>query len=283
MRYRIDLRARLVADLSGPPQLVLEPDPGRYTWRRLGERLVLVDTIDGLTFPADRVTETLAGSVPAVFCEPLEAPAPVWVLARRQAVGRLLDAPPPLPRPDGPGAGTLKVFLVAALLGSDETPPAATAVALHEWAQVVRAASGRVLQVDADRLVAGFGPHGGVRPSALAVDCALLMRSVLRQGINPVLEARGWPTLDARIALVGSNGDHPIGPHGMVEDSLHVLSDMLLQARPGEVLVGTGAADLRAGVPYPLTPAFLGRGWSYRRPDGDVYRVYRLTSANGVR
>lgn len=303
--YRFDLQTRVV-DVDPEAGLVrydVRPDPGRYEWRDHDGERVLYDRFDDVSFPRELVMDMLERAMrmtpgPALGVIPDVA---AYVTSRRPVIAAAL-------RGEGVG-GTLVdlseaqlrafktdelafVILSVDIKGStrlqtstDRQTFATTITALlTEIAELVALFHGHVLKYTGDGLIAYFAPPTFIIKNDAALDCALCVRRLVYDAINPELESAGLPPIDIRLGLDG--GEAAIVVLGSDKTKRHadLIGDVVSLACKIESRAGTGEIFLGETVHRNLhfswrelcAPVDLPADWTYSVGDGEPYPLFRL-------
>lgn len=306
-RFRMDavILAAEFDDTTQTATFALIPDPKRYERRVIRGTEGWYDRFDH-TFMPEAVFRDMVAQMPGspiYWQRPRIENSFVYARERRAEFARRLTEPD-APRPAidqgaqvleavGPreyGFAILIVDLVGSTTLSQELAAGeyarVIAAVVSELSEVVPSFLGHVLKYTGDGLIAFFPEPSFNRMNDMAIDCALTMRALMVETINPALAAEGWAALDVRIGL--ESGDAFITVIGTPESKLQhdIIGEIVnlaakIQAigKPGDILVGGSMdrslhTDWRIHLePYPPDP-----NWSYQRRDGSPYPVYRVVA-----
>ena len=116
----------------------------------------------------------------------------------------------------------------------------------QEMASVVAAYGGLVLKFVGDAVIGYFlAAKNSLLAADRAVSCAKSMLTVIREGINPILEQYYYPELQVRIGI--DHGENIVVKYGMGKDGSHVdligrsmnmAAKIQSMAKPNQILVG---------------------------------------------
>lgn len=222
VRFRFDFAFELISmdEDTGTVTFVAKPDPRRYERRTVGGKTWLYDKFDNLLFPQD-VVEKFAEGIKGhpINYEPQRVgDAAAYVRSRRPLIESFLKGRQPPPTFTdlsdeflrGLEADKLEfVILCLDLVGSTKlatslSPDEYSRVIqtlLFEIAEVVPLFNGHVLKYTGDGIIAYFPAPSFITKNDLALDCALTLRRLIHDGLNPVLLANGYESIDCRIGL----------------------------------------------------------------------------------
>ncbi len=159
----------------------------------------------------------------------------------------------------------------------------------QEMASVIRQHHGYVLKFVGDAVIGYFiAEQNGLLANDYATNCAKSMVSVIRDGINPVLNQYDYPELRAKIGVdFGQNivvryGADPKYSHvDLMGPAMNIAAKIQGMAHPNQILIGSDVYER-------LHPTFQNQferivwrndEWRYRsRLTGDIYQVYGFKS-----
>jgi class 3 adenylate cyclase len=116
------------------------------------------------------------------------------------------------------------------------------------------------------------------------VDCALCIRRLIADALNPELKQRGLPRLDIRVGLdAGEAAVRVLGSpttkrHAdIIGDVVSLACNIESAAERNEVLLGdTVERNLHVTWRQQCEPAQVPEDWALKGPDGEPYRLHRL-------
>ena len=184
------------------------------------------------------------------------------------------------------------VILVVDIVGSttlsqtvgNRTYARVIATVLHELSLTIPAFHGHVLKYTGDGLIAYFPEPSFITKNDLGLDCALTLRLLVYEAINPALEARGLPSLGIRIgldsgeAIVVTMGHPATKQHkDVIGATVSLAAKIQALAKPGAILVGqTVDRNLHIQWRENLQEVGLADDWKYLDVEGNPYRVLRV-------
>jgi class 3 adenylate cyclase len=143
---------------------------------------------------------------------------------------------------------------------------------------------GHVLKYTGDGLIAYFPEPSFITKNDLAIDCALTVKRLVYDGLNPILESEGYPRLDIRIGL--DSGEAVIITVGSQKTKRHkdiigtvvsIAAKIQSLGRPGDILLGdVTERNLHTMWREICEEVELGEGWPYKTKDGKPYKVHRV-------
>jgi adenylate cyclase len=308
-RGRMDFRVRAVQTTGEQVVFEVVPDPRRYEWieDEDGERW-LFDRFNYCRIPPEMVERMASELVGGILAGGTKGPdrqliedADAYVKERVPLIERQLDGELP-DEPDvdtseevlrsllGKEVGT--AFLVIDIAGStvlaDRVAPAEferlIGTALFELSAVVPLFHGHVLKYTGDGLIAYFAQSTFIRANDFAFDCALTMRKVVYDGLNPSFTKRGLPAIDVRMGL-DSGGAHTIlvgSPRtkrqpDIISRTISVAAKLQALAGRGGIYVGAMLAEnLHVSWRMMCEPVELPPNWDYTDSAGRPYRAFRV-------
>lgn len=281
----------------------LAPDPRRY--RRVDEddRHGWYDPIESMFLTDELLKNTAPQMVglPFYFQQQQIGNAEEYVKARSAEIEAQLDGEPP--------AGELRdasqeflssldvralrfAFLSIDVVGSTslasrlsgEVYGRIISTLLGELSLLVPAFHGHVLKYTGDGLIAYFPEPAFITKNDLALDCALVMRMLVHDALNPALLQRDLPPIEVRVgvdsgkALVVTMGSELTKREtDLLGLTLSLAAKVQSLAKPGEVLVGqTSDENLHIAWREQLEEIGLPDDWKYTNWEGGLYRVYRF-------
>ena len=155
----------------------------------------------------------------------------------------------------------------------------------QEMASVIRQHHGYVLKFVGDAVIGYFiAKRSGLLANDHAATCAMSMISVIRDGINPILDQYDYPDLKVKIGVdFGQNivvrygADAKHSQVDLMGPAMNIAAKIQGMAHPNQILIGNDVYER-------LHPTFQNRfrqivwrndEWKYRsRITGDIYKVY---------
>ena len=188
------------------------------------------------------------------------------------------------------------VVMYVDLVGSTqmalETPPEKVAIIMSSFAQemayVIKQYNGYVLKFVGDAVIGYFVTEANQLLTAdNAVNCARSMISVIRDGINPILDQYDYPELKAKIGIdrgqsivVRYGSDAKMSHVDLIGPVMNIAAKIQNKAAANHILIGSDVYDKL----HPETKSMCnlmewGRDeWSYRsRKSGGIYSVYEVS------
>jgi len=304
-RFRFDFIQEVISidEKSRKILLKLEPDPRRYEWKVINGKRELYDKFDNVYFTEEFVFDSykqLEG-MPIYFERPDIENAKEYIESRRSHISAMLEGDRSKPTFKDKSEEFLEslteyklAFVIISLdiVGSTklatETDSRIYAriitTILYELSEIIPKFRGHVLKYTGDGLIAYFPEPSFIRKNDLAIDCALTLRGLVYDGLNPILRKKGYPTLDIRIGL--DSGEAYIEIIGSPETKQHkdiigkvvsLAAKIQAQAKPGEIYLGDiTERNLHISWRQICEPVDLKEDWSYKDSEGNPYKIHRL-------
>jgi len=306
VRFRIDFvfEVRSLDDEKRIVTFLAKPNPRRYEWRSEGGKNYLYDKFDKLLFPEDIIARLAEDSIgqPIYYQPPKIGDAAEYVQSRRPMILSFLkgeQSPPTFADPSDEFLGSLEtdklefVILSLDLVGSTKlatTVPASEysrliQTALFEISDVVPLFHGHVLKYTGDGIIAYFPAPSFITKNDLALDCALTLRRLVQDGLNPVLVETGHEPINVRIGLdsgeaaVVAIGSPTTKQHKDIIGAVISLACKIQSHAPvgGIALGDVTVRNLHTGWRTICCEMDMGQGWKYADPEtGEPYRVHRI-------
>jgi adenylate cyclase len=156
---------------------------------------------------------------------------------------------------------------------------------LNEMGRVVPIFQGHVLKYVGDGLVAYFPEPSFLLANDLAVDCALTMRRLVVDALNPAFSSHALPTIAVRIGV--DSGDAPVATIGssntrrqsdIIGATVNRAAKTQGFAAPNSVYVGEALVTLlHTDWRRRLSKVPLGPEWMVTDTDGKPYPVFQLS------
>jgi|SRR6266850_945564 len=306
VRFRIDFVFEVIStdDESRTVRFIARPDPRRYEWRtEKGERY-LYDKFDDLRFPEDilkKFAEDLKGH--PINYEPQKiGDAVAYVRSRRPLILSFLkgdQSPPTFADPSDDFLASLEtdklefVILSLDLVGSTKLATSVPVAdysrliqtALFEISEIVPLFHGHVLKYTGDGIIAYFPAPSFITKNDLALDCALTLRRLVQDGLNPVLVETGYQPISARIGLdsgeaaVVAIGSPTTKQHRDIIGAVISLACKIQSRAPvgGIALGDVTERNLHTSWRTICCEMDMGSDWKYVDPEtGERYRVHKV-------
>ncbi|MCD6222302.1 MAG: adenylate/guanylate cyclase domain-containing protein [Thermoplasmata archaeon] len=155
---------------------------------------------------------------------------------------------------------------------------------LYEISEIVPKFHGHVLKYTGDGLIAYFPEPSFITKNDLAIDCALTIRRLLYNGLNPILKENGYPCIDIRIGL--DSGEAYVVTIGSPKTKQHkdIIGSVVSLAakiqglgKPGDILLGdTTVRNLHVMWRQVCEEIGLGENWTYKDGEGKPYKVHKV-------
>jgi len=286
---------------AGTVEYHIYPDPRRYEWRTGDGGRHLFDRYDRTVIGEEVVMEMLGE---AVKIKPLSQPqtlgdAAAYVASRSDAIRKRLTTDEPQIGPADPASAALEGLIgdrheyVALVVDIKDSTKLARSVELDVLARMVAVVSdelslllpsfyGHVLKYTGDGLIAFFPAPNFIRMNDHAVDCALTMRRLVYEGLNPAFDGWGFPTIEIRIGIEGGEGVASMLGNVATKRSVDLVGDFIsiaakLQALapPGGVYVGyITERNLHIGWRHQLARVQTPASWPFKDETGNPYAVF---------
>ncbi|MFH1767084.1 MAG: adenylate/guanylate cyclase domain-containing protein [Patescibacteria group bacterium] len=283
--------------------VILEPDPRRYEWKEIEGKCYLYDKFDNIYFPEQVYFESFKQIIgkPIYFQPQKIDDAEAYIKSRQPLIVDMLEGCEHSPTFKDKSEEFLQslamnklsfVIISLDIVGSTKLATAADSktyarlisTVLYELSGIIPKFHGHVLKYTGDGMIAYFPEPSFITKNDLAIDCALTLRGLVYKALNPILEERGFPTIDIRIGL--DAGEAYVETIGSPETKQHkdiigavvsLAAKIQAQAKPGEIYLGdTTERNLHTMWREICEPADLGRDWDYRNSDGNIYKVHRV-------
>lgn len=307
-RFRLDFAVKVLSsdEASGTFELALIPDPRRYEWQVMDGKQYLYDKLDHLMIPQEVFAEYAKGleGLP-IYHEPqMVGDAAAYIEGRKQAIRDMLNGVQPAPSfedkseeflqglaSDKLEFAALSIDIVGSTKLATTTDPEIYArvvsTILYELSGLIPKFRGHVLKYTGDGLLAYFPAPSFNIKNDLATDCALTLRCLVTDGLNPVFAEFGRPMINVRIGI--DAGEAYVQTIGSPESKQHkdiigsvvsLAAKIQAKAPPGEIFVGeTAERSLHVAWREQCVPVEPGDDWPYKTAGGNPYKVFRLTGA----
>lgn len=304
-RFRMDFVQEIVSidEENGEYVARIMPDPHRYEWQdRDGERY-LYDKFDDLYYPEQVVKDTIQQSIGKdIYFQPREIEdLNTYIDSRRQPFTNTLKGATTPPTFEDKSEAFLQgleenrlgfAILSLDMVGSTKlatstdakTYASTIAAMLSELSEVVPLFHGHILKYTGDGFIAYFPEPSFITKNDLAIECALALRRIVYEVVNPVLQEHDMPTVDVRIGL--DSGQAHVVVMGSAATKQHkdiigavvnLAAKIQSKAQPGGIYLGEiMERNIHTGWRQHCQVADVGEGWAYKKPDGDTYKVFHL-------
>ena len=315
MHFRIDFALEIISVDEDERTFTfrLIPHPRRYEWKEIDGKRYLYDKLDDVLFPEkvffDGVKQ-MEGQ--PIYCQPREIDnAEQYVESRIPHIrARLRGDEEPATLEDKSeaflesladdklGFVIMSVDIVGSTKLSTELDPKKYArlisTTLYEISEIIPKFHGHVLKYTGDGLIAYFPEPSFITKNDLAIDCALTIRRIVYNGLNPVFENEGYPSIKIRIGL--DSGEAHVITIGSPQTKQHkdVIGAVVSLAtkiqslgNPGDILLGdVTERNLHTTWREICEEIKLRENWMYKGEDEKPYKVHKIkfgyipTSAN---
>lgn len=220
--FRMDFVTKILSfdEKSGEFTCILEPDPRRYEWKEIDGKRYLYDKFDNCYFSEQIYFESFkqfAGK-PGYFQPPKIDNSTTYIKSRLPFITNMLMGLIDLPTFKDKSEEFLQslstdklkfVILSLDIVGSTKlatdtdrkTYAKLISTVLFELSEVVPKFHGHVLKYTGDGLIAYFPEPSFILKNDLAIDCALTLRELIYDALNPVFANHDFPTIDIRIGI----------------------------------------------------------------------------------
>jgi class 3 adenylate cyclase len=156
----------------------------------------------------------------------------------------------------------------------------------YEMSSVVQSHKGYVLKYVGDAVIAFFpSSYNKILACDMAVQCANSMITVIKNGINPILNQYDYPELNVKVGI--DEGENVVVQYGHDRSSLidilgycmNIASKITSLTKPNKISVGEDVYEmLHPSIKSKFKEMPLGKEeWRYTdRETGRLYRVYTL-------
>lgn len=315
MRFRMDFVLEVISVGEDKRTITfrLIPNPRRYEWKEMDGKRYLYDKLDELLFPEkvffdlekqmagqpiyfqpqkiDNAEQYIKSRIPLIQVRLRGDEKPATLEDKSEAfLESLAD--------DELGFVIMSVDIVGSTKLSTELEPKKYArlisTTLYEMSEIIPKFHGHVLKYTGDGLIAYFPEPSFITKNDLAIDCALTIRRLVYNGLNPVFKDEGYPGIDIRIGL--DSGEAYVITIGSPKTKQHkdiIGAVVSLAAKiqslgdPGDILLGdVTERNLHTMWREICEEIKLREDWMYKGENGKPYKVHKIkfgyvsTSAN---
>lgn len=155
----------------------------------------------------------------------------------------------------------------------------------REMASIVNNYHGYVLKYTGDGLIAYFPEPNFIGMNDLAVDCAIGMKLLLRDGINKVLRKKRLPKLKLRVGI--DSGEAMIVDMGyelnkqhkdLISETMNLSAKIQSLASENGIAVGDSTARNLHVTRRKFFAKTIPKEWKYTTKTGEVYPVHMFGS-----
>lgn len=307
-RFRFDYNQKIISfdQETGKITGTIYPNPDRYRWIDKDGKRLLKDTFDNLLFPEELVYQMLEAALMSIPNDPqphlLQGNAFQYYEERFPIVYDLFISKSfPINLSD-----KSEVFLESLtndklnfviisidIVGSThlstllnpEDYSFVISLILYELSDLIPKFHGHVLKYTGDGLIAYFPEPSFITKNDLAIDCALTLRGLVYNVINPILQINEYPQINIRIGL--DAGEAYVKVIGSPETKQHkdiigcvvsISAKIQAKAEAGKIYMGeTVERNLHTNwrkfcTPVKIEPEL----WNYKGIDGNIYKIYEI-------
>lgn len=302
-RLRLDVKFESIVDpKTGEKGVAIVLDPARYRVVEDGDEPMVIDELDHFAIPlreVQRMIDEAFSRMPTGQGQRL-GNAREYIQRRREEIKKRLADQTTQPHefvdrseeflaqlPDGVhGFAVLSVDLVGSTKLSNALDAVTNArvvgVVLEEIAAVAPYFHAHILKFTGDGVLAYIPPPSFLTANDNAIDCALTIRGLIRDAVNPTFAELSYPALDVRIGIESGSAVAMTVGHAsskrqrdLIGQTLNLACKIQASGKPGEVRIGQVAYQnmhtmWKRGCERAPTPA----GWAYTLADGGEYPLY---------
>jgi class 3 adenylate cyclase len=308
---RIDFKLRIISldEKSRTFTVILEPDPRRYEWIEDEKGKYLYDKFDNIYIPEEvykKLPEQVKG-MPIYFQRQKIDESESYINSRFPLIVNMLkgkESTPTFKDKSNEFLQSLSVdklsFAIISLdivkstkLATEINPNTYTrliSVVLFELSEIIPKFYGHVLKYTGDGLIAYFPEPSFIRKCDFAIDCALTLHGLVYKALNPIFREHNFPNIDIRIGLEA--GEAYIKIIGSPETKQHkdIIGEVVnlavkiqAQSNPKEIYIGEIIEkNLHTMWREICEPVKLKENWNYKRPDGKIYKIYKIKLKNDI-
>ena len=302
-RLRLDIETEIVKDeVTGHKSLLVRFDPARYEIKESENKQFLYDKFDNWRMSVELVYKMIAEGLsrqPTGKGQYL-GNAREYIADRRAKIAQILKGTHSQPYqsvdyseeflkslPDGVrGFAILSLDIVGSTKLSNSIAPEANARAisliLSELARIAPFFHAKILKFTGDGILAYIPPPSFLTANDNAIDCALTMRGLIRQAVNPALQEVSLPTIDVRIGIESGTAVVLTIGHSsskqqrdLIGKTLNMSYKIQASASPGEIRLGYVAyQNIHTMWKRGCKPAPPPDDWPYTLSDGQPDPIY---------
>ncbi len=285
---------------------IAKPDPRRYEWVELNGVKHLYDKLDNVYFSPEAIQSFVQQQVglPGYFQPPKIGNADKYIESRKPIIkealngkgvsGELVDKSEDFLESlseDQLGFVIMSIDIKGSTKLSQKIEPKEytqlITTILYEMSEIIPKFRGHVLKYTGDGLIAYFPEPSFITMHDLAIDCALTIRGLVYEAINPLLKQEDFSEIDIRIGL--DSGDAYVTTVGSPETKRHrdiigsivsLAAKIQSKAPPGGIYLGdTTLRNLHTMWRAICEEVNITENWEYKNAQGQPYRIHRITCA----
>ena len=287
----------------------LSPDPRRYEWKEVNGERYLYDKLDDVLFPRKALFDLVKEMEGCpVYLQPREIENhEQYVQKRAPLIRARLKSEEHIAVSEDKSEAFLEPLtdrklgfgiMVVDIVGSTKLSTKLNSTkysklistTLFEMSEIIPRFHGHVLKYTGDGLIAYFPEPSLVTKDDPAIECALAVRRLVYNVLNPLFEKEGYPRIDIRIGLdsgeahVVTIGSPKTKRHqDIIGEVVNLTTKIQSVGSPGDIALGdVKEKSLHRKWREKFEEIKLGREWVYKDENGKPYRVHRvkLTSMN---
>ena len=149
---------------------------------------------------------------------------------------------------------------------------------------------GHVLKFTGDGALVYFPPPSFITGNDNAIDCALTIRGVVLDSINPVFGELGYPAINVRIGIESGGAVAMTVGHSsskrqrdLIGETLNIACKIQASGLTGDVRLGQVAyQNLHTMWKQGCSAAAPPEGWPYKLIEGGSYPIYVFTATGAI-
>lgn len=310
-RHRLDFKFEPIVDAkTGEKGVAVVLDPARYRVVEDADEPMVIDKLDHFAIPmreVRRMIDEALSRTPTGQGQRLGS-VQEYIQHRRGEIKKRLTDQITQPHefvdrseeflaqlPDGVhGFAVLSVDLVGSTRLSNSLDAVTNArvvgVVLEEIAAVTPYFDAHILKFLGDGVLAYIPPPSFLTANDNAIDCALTVRGLICDAVNPTFTELGYPALDVRIGIESGGAVAMTVGHAsskrqrdLIGQTLNIACKIQASGKPGEIRLGQVAYQnmhtmWKRGCERASTPA----GWTYTLTGGGEYPIYIFTATGAI-
>ena len=303
--FRFDFEEEIVSvdKDTGEYRVAVRPNHERYEWREKDGKRELFDKFDKLVFPEALIYQMLEEALKSVpnSPEPQLINSAIEYYELRSPIVRQFLKIKSIPTEisdkseaflESLQADKLNFVIVSIdIVGSTQLAISlnakeysfAISIILHEISHLIPKFHGHVLKYTGDGLIAYFSEPSFITKNDLALDCALTIRGLIMNVINPEFKIQLYPEINVRIGI--DSGEACIEVIGSAETKQHkdiigavvsLAAKIQNIAEPGKIYIGeTVERNLHTMWRKNCRNVDItAKLWKYKHADGEFYKIF---------